>query len=762
MMEWWPRSARSPSAVTPASVVVAVVAVGAALLLTLWLRQWSPHTQFLLFHFAVIVSALAGGFLLGALATAASILLVELFLFGVPGSLELSGPLLLRTFVLGGISLTAAWLVSALQRSRARAEQARRVAEQLNAALREQAEELELQVTESEAMAAELEELNEQLNDQTGSAQRAAARAERLQRLAALLLEAAGEAAVQRIAARGVKRAVEAAAAAIILPDESGELRVAACETAAPALAAVIDEIFCRGPIALDVLRDGTPAWFDDPGQLADVHPAASALPAAARSWAALPLHGQRGPLAVLVLAFTGQSRHPAEDRSFLEMAAQQCAQALERAYLHESGLRGRVRAEFAERRLAFLAEASARLASALDYETTLAALARMCVPDFADWCMVHLQDDSGLARLVAVAHSDPQQVARRRALEERSPGSAPGIPFDRIVESGTAEHFAELPDELLRSAAADEAQLEALRSFGIRAQLSVPISVEERVYGTLTLAFEAADRRFDPPDETLALELGRRAGHAVENAKLYAAAHFASEAKSDFLAVMSHELRTPLNAIIGYSDLLLLGVPTELPEKPRRQVERIRSASDSLLHLVEEVLSFSRIEAGKEELRISPVNLTVLLQEAAAMIEPLAAEKSLQVVLDLPEEPLKLVSDERKIRQIATNLLSNAVKFTDAGAIRIAATASDSDIGLHFQDTGIGIAPEHLDRIFEPFWQVEQATTRRFGGTGLGLGVARKLATLLEGRLDVSSGIGQGSTFTLTLPRRTPGMQRP
>jgi signal transduction histidine kinase/uncharacterized protein YigA (DUF484 family) len=613
--------------------------------------------------------------------------------------------------------------------------------------------------TQTGALAARVEELDRQLADCTKNAARAASRADRLHTLTTLLGDAAGEAVVQRTITNQVRRALRASAVAIIQPDDAGDLVVVSVESTRTELTAAIAGIFCGGALAMDVLRDDAPAWLEDREQLAAVcgdHP----LVAAAESWAALPLHGHRGPLAVLVLAF--DEPHAIEDRSFLELAAQQCAHALERAYLYESGLRGRVRAEFAERRLAFLADASARLASSLDYDATLAALAGMCVPDLADWCLVHLRDEAGNPRLVAVAHSDPARTAERRTFEERTPLATAGlIPFERILQQGDAELIDGFPDATMRAAAADEADQQLLRSFCTGPWLSVPIGVEDRTVGTLTLALDDGGRAFDGADVRLALELGRRAGTAVENAKLYAAAHYASEAKSDFLAVMSHELRTPLNAIIGYSDLLLLGVPSELSEKPRRQVERIRSASDSLLHLVEEVLSFSRIEAGKEELRISPVNLAVLLQGAAMLIEPLAAEKSLAVELELPAEPLKLVSDEHKIRQIATNLLSNAVKFTEQGTIRITAESLESEIRIAFHDTGIGIPAEHLDRIFEPFWQVEHATTRRFGGTGLGLGVARKLARLLEGRLEVVSEPGQGSTFTLSLPRHTPGMQR-
>jgi signal transduction histidine kinase len=142
-------------------------------------------------------------------------------------------------------------------------------------------------------------------------------------------------------------------------------------------------------------------------------------------------------------------------------------------------------------------------------------------------------------------------------------------------------------------------------------------------------------------------------------------------------------------------------------------------------------------------------------------MIEPLAAEKGLEVNIEQPATPLKVVSDERKIRQVLTNLLSNAVKFTESGSIVVTAHPQAGEVHIEVRDTGIGISPENLERIFDPFWQVEQSATRRFGGTGLGLGVARKLAKLLEGRLEVESRVDEGSVFTLILPAHTPGVQR-
>jgi signal transduction histidine kinase len=227
------------------------------------------------------------------------------------------------------------------------------------------------------------------------------------------------------------------------------------------------------------------------------------------------------------------------------------------------------------------------------------------------------------------------------------------------------------------------------------------------------------------------------------------------SSAKSDFLAVMSHELRTPLSAILDYSELLLMGVPEPIPTGAVSQVERIDVAARHLLQLIEEILSFSRVEAGKEEVRMDSVELTELAREAVSFIQPLAEKQGLTLEVRLPERAIPTVTDRGKVRQILINLLSNAVKFTPAGEVRLEVVGAGNEALLHVRDTGVGIAPEHLDKVFEPFWQVQQSATREINGTGLGLSVSYKIAKLLGGDLRVESAPGMGSTFTLVLPLR-------
>ena len=232
--------------------------------------------------------------------------------------------------------------------------------------------------------------------------------------------------------------------------------------------------------------------------------------------------------------------------------------------------------------------------------------------------------------------------------------------------------------------------------------------------------------------------------------------AESANRSKGDFLAVMSHELRTPLSAIIGYQELLADGITGPVNEAQQQQLGRIKVSARHLLQLIDEILTYSRAEAGKEEVRYDVARVNNILDEAAALIEPLAAEKGVTFTLGRLDPQLVIHTDPHKVRQILVNLLSNAVKFTDSGgSVWLRARLADRGLELTIGDTGIGISPEYLDRIFDPFWQVEQKATRRAGGTGLGLSVSRRLARLLDGDIVVSSVVGRGSVFTVTLPAR-------
>ncbi len=232
-----------------------------------------------------------------------------------------------------------------------------------------------------------------------------------------------------------------------------------------------------------------------------------------------------------------------------------------------------------------------------------------------------------------------------------------------------------------------------------------------------------------------------------------------ASRLKSQFLANMSHEFRTPLNAILGYTHMLLQGVAGELSPNVKRQLTRIDSNGRHLLTIINEILDITRIEAGKMPMQIAEFDLNQLVPEVILELDPVIARSSLAVIPRLSAAPPIVQSDRQKVKQIVVNLLSNALKFTHEGRIEIsvAYSAEDRVASIAVRDTGIGIAAEHQERIFEDFRQVDDSPSRPYGGTGLGLAICRRLAHALGGRITVRSELSKGSTFTLSMPAEVP-----
>jgi PAS domain S-box-containing protein len=239
----------------------------------------------------------------------------------------------------------------------------------------------------------------------------------------------------------------------------------------------------------------------------------------------------------------------------------------------------------------------------------------------------------------------------------------------------------------------------------------------------------------------------------AAERERLLEEVRAASDAKSDFMAVMSHELRTPLNAIIGYADLLDMGVPAALPGAARSAIGRIRLAASHQRQLIDDILTFSRLEAGQEEVEVEIVPLEELLDEIDAVIAPLATRKGLDLGI-VADGTSEIRTDPRKLRQILVNLLGNAVKFTEAGRVELRVEEEPESFRLVVEDTGVGISSDGAARVFDPFWQAESGRTRTAGGSGLGLSIAQRYARLLGGEISVDSEVGRGSRFTLILTR--------
>ena len=421
------------------------------------------------------------------------------------------------------------------------------------------------------------------------------------------------------------------------------------------------------------------------------------------------------------------------------------------------------------ERAQRLLAEAGTLLNSSLDYQETLRSITRLAVPAIADWCLVDLTDDQGGFTRIAASSADPADANLARRLLGRYgavPNDAVGI--WRTARLGRSEVMTEVDDAVFVAVAPDAEHLEMARAMKLRSYICAPLTARDRTIGVITFGLGTSARRFTAADLPLAEELGRRAALAVDNARLYREAHEANRAKSQFLATMSHELRTPLNAIGGYTELLEMGLRGPVTPEQREDLGRIQRSQKHLLGLINDLLNFARIETGHVELKLDDVSIEEELAAVQALIEPLMAAKHLRYVQRHGDASVRCRGDRDRMRQVVLNLLSNAVKFTPAGGeISLGWYARDGGVDIHVRDTGAGIPTHKLELIFEPFVQLTNSLTRVTEGTGLGLAISRELARAMNGDVTVVSQVGQGSTFTFTLPRtchpeRSEGSSRP
>jgi signal transduction histidine kinase/ActR/RegA family two-component response regulator len=429
----------------------------------------------------------------------------------------------------------------------------------------------------------------------------------------------------------------------------------------------------------------------------------------------------------------------------------------MENARLYETERAARAGAETGRWQSAFLAQVSKGLTASLDYDDTLAEIARLAVPELGDVCVLDMvQGDESLQRAV-VAVADPRQEGLATALQRYSPGPAPRLVVD-VVHTAQPQLLTDITESMMAATACDAEHLRVLHELGPQSAMVVPLVARGGTLGALSLVSLRPERRYRPADLELAQEFAARAAGALDNARLYRERQAADRRKDEFLSVLAHELRAPLAPILSAMAVVECHEGDEPAVQAARQIVERQVRHQA--RILDDLLDLARIGRGMIELRRSRVPLARIVTDALDIIRPQAEGRRQHIRVTLPGEELVLWVDGTRLIQVVTNLLGNASKYSpEGGEITITAGQEGDRAVIRVRDSGDGIAPELLPRVFDPFAQRGPAAGRgRESGLGIGLALVKRLVELHGGTVEAESGgTDRGARFTVRLPLGSP-----